>query len=501
MTHHAERVQVDEHGKELRSEPNRRKPPDSLWVAVSNFGQGVSYVLGNSLPETMFTALGASLEVIGLTSLFHLAWNLKFLWAPWVDRYETKRQWILGTQLAVAVLSGVISVLVYQHALFGVAVGLAVLCVFAATYDIATDAFYLEALDESGRSRYVGLRAAGFRLAMTAGAGAFVWIGGALDWSVAWGSAAVLVFALAMAHTLLLPRCERTRRPWTDIVRGWTQRQGLLVALFVIVVWSEFRWRGLASVVGWIMSVSGLSAPGFAAAALLVVLLMGVALLPWLRRLLKAVNLPVASVYLDFLNQPQMGRVLALVVLFRVGESFVLKMRFPFLSRVVGMSTDFYGAMIVGVGGVASIAATLLGGWLIARDGLRRWIWPFMIAQNVFNLLYMAVALVPEPSRLGIPIITGLVFLEHMGAGLGTSVFLVYLMRCVDPRHRAAHMSILTAVMSIGYAVAGIYSGFLAKWLGFASYFGFTFLVTLPSMVLLFFVPHIDESQPEPRAK
>jgi PAT family beta-lactamase induction signal transducer AmpG len=53
-------------------------------------------------------------------------------------------------------------------------------------------------------------------------------------------------------------------------------------------------------------------------------------------------------------------------------------------------------------------------------------------------------------------------------------------------------MAILTALMSIGFSLAGTVSGFLAAGMGYDLYFGFTFLATFPAMALLFFVPHLD---------
>jgi PAT family beta-lactamase induction signal transducer AmpG len=100
----------------------------------------------------------------------------------------------------------------------------------------------------------------------------------------------------------------------------------------------------------------------------------------------------------------------------------------------------------------------------------------------------------PEPASLGTFVVGGVVILEDFGAGLGTAVFMLYLMRCCDPRHKATHMAVLTAVMSIGFTIAGMASGFLVAAFGsFAIYFAFTFVATIPSMVLLPFVPFLDK--------
>src|SRR5436305_1928648 len=76
---------------------------------------------------------------------------------------------------------------------------------------------------------------------------------------------------------------------------------------------------------------------------------------------------------------------------------------------------------------------------------------------------------------VGIGTIAGVICVEHFGECLGTAIFTVFLLRCCDPMHKAAHMAVLTAIMSIGFTVAGAASGFLAEALGYTRYFAFTF--------------------------
>ena len=78
-------------------------------VSTTYFAEGYPYALVNNLADIMFKQLGASLEVVGLTSLFHLPWNLKFVWGPFVDEYGTKRGWLLTTELAVVVITALIA--------------------------------------------------------------------------------------------------------------------------------------------------------------------------------------------------------------------------------------------------------------------------------------------------------------------------------------------------------------------------------------------------------
>jgi len=102
---------------------------------------------------------------------------------------------------------------------------------------------------------------------------------------------------------------------------------------------------------------------------------------------------------------------------------------------------------------------------------------------------------------LKIVVTTLVIVVETAGAGLGTAAFMVYIMRCCQPAHKAAHMAILTSIMSVSFTLAGVFSGFLADAMGFTAYFAFTFVVTIPGMVMTFFVPHITAPGAPPQRR
>jgi PAT family beta-lactamase induction signal transducer AmpG len=263
------------------------------------------------------------------------------------------------------------------------------------------------------------------------------------------------------------------------------------------VVVAQRQWRVLDPIVGLVRGavegaplIGRISLPGWIALALLASLLVVLAFLGPIKRRVAASNSYYGAAFVDFLARPKVGLVLAFVVLFRTGESFLQKMKWPFLRDDLGMSLDEYGFANGTLGVIASFVGTFLGGWLISRHGLKRWIWPFVLAQNTLNLLYALLAWVGTAGGVGLGIITLVITAEHFGEGLGTAVFMVYLMRSCDPAHKAAHMAILTALMSVSFTVAGVASGFLAGWLGFSTYFAFTFLAAVPGMVLIFFIPN-----------
>jgi PAT family beta-lactamase induction signal transducer AmpG len=467
------------------------------WVTTTYFAEGFPYTIVNSAADALFTATGMSLSMLGLTTILHLPWNLKFLWGPFVDGYETKRRWLLGTEVVLCVILLVLTLVGDVDApLWLLAVVFLAIAILSATHDIAIDGFYLEGLDPAGQSRYVGYRAAAYRLAMLAVNGPLMVVADVYGWRLAWMLSLLVMVALTAYHAIALPRPETRQRPGGELLRRALHPTVILVVTGLAALgWLAYaRGWGDAVAQGFAMVpvLGAMSLPGWLGLGLLLAVLVLLASLSRVRRALDRRDSPYARSFLVFLDQPHVRAVLAFVLLFRTGESFLQKMRWPFLNRELGMSLTDYGFANGTVGLIATFIATLIGGGLIARYGLRRFVWPFILAQNVLNLLYAGLAMAPEPSEISLVTITMVVTVEHFGAGLGTAVFMVYLMRCCDSAHKAAHMALLTALASVGFTLAGVASGALAELLGYGPYFVLTFLATLPSMALVLVVPHLD---------
>ncbi len=157
---------------------------------------------------------GASLENVGLLSALALPWLIKFLWAPFVDRYGSSRHghyrsWILPLQsLAVLTVLG-IAVLDPSRNM-GLLIGAgALFMLLAATQDIATDGLSVRVLSWQERGTGNGIQVGGFYLGQVLGGGVILIVFSRLGWTVA---------VLAMASFLLLPLIPalRFREPAPD---------------------------------------------------------------------------------------------------------------------------------------------------------------------------------------------------------------------------------------------------------------------------------------------
>jgi PAT family beta-lactamase induction signal transducer AmpG len=476
------------------------------WVSTTYFAEGFPYAIVNNVAEVLFKELGASLQAIGLTAIFHLPWNLKFLWAPLLDHYETKRRFMLACEWGVIAL--LVALLVFGN---GVSLWLAsilfiLLAFISATHDMAIDAYYLEALDRDEQARFVGLRAAAYRGAVVLASGPLLVVADQVGWRATWAASITVMVVVLGYHWTYLPDQERRQDPLRNWVMSLLQPRvaiafGLLAAILLLEIWVPMLRTVAAEIrapIQRIPALAGLDVADWVGLTLLLVMTAALLSLTRLRTMLARSESRYSIAFLHLLERPQMNRALVFIVLFRTGESFLMKMRQPFLRDECAMDLTTYGLVNGTLGFLATLVATLLGGWLIARHGLRRWLWPLVLAQNIPNLLYVLVAASPNPAELGTFVVGAVVIVEDFGAGLGTAVFMVYLLRCCDPRHKATSMAVLTAIMSIGFTIAGMASGFLVGALGgFASYFTFTFIATVPSMLMIPFVPFMESEPPQ----
>ena len=81
---------------------------------------------------------------------------------------------------------------------------------------------------------------------------------------------------------------------------------------------------------------------------------------------------------------------------------------------------------------------------------------------------------------------------DQFAGGLGTAVLMTYLMRICNQEFKAAHYAIGTGLMSVSGLYAGVMSGFLASWVGYGYFFGLSFLMSIPGIIMVFYIPFFE---------
>lgn len=177
----------------------------AAWTASTYFAEGLPFSLVQQVSVQFFTAAGASLQVIGLLSLFGLPWNLKFAWSPLLDLFANKKRWLLIMEL---LLGGAAAALIWpaQDMNLDLAAKIFVLmAILSATHDMSVDGYYIQTLAEDAQAAFSGVRVAAYRVAMLVGNGGLVILAGWVSWTACFLAAAVMLWGLALLHRRLLP--------------------------------------------------------------------------------------------------------------------------------------------------------------------------------------------------------------------------------------------------------------------------------------------------------
>ncbi len=181
-----------------------------LWIAgLMGFAGGLPLLLTLTLLQAWLTSAQVSLTTIGFLGLVALPYNLKFFWAPLLDRFAPlglgrRRGWLVIAQLSLAASIAALGLQDPAQRLWAVGLAALVVAFFSATQDVVIDAYRRESLADSEQGLGASMYTYGYRLGMlVVSAGGLVMADRVGFRAVYFGMAAIM-FAM-VAVTLLVP--------------------------------------------------------------------------------------------------------------------------------------------------------------------------------------------------------------------------------------------------------------------------------------------------------
>ncbi len=135
---------------------------------------------------------------MGLVQGLSFPWTFKFLWAPLVDRYGSRRGWIAGALACLALLTWLLPLVPPGGRGSGVWLLLVALVTLSATQDVAIDAVTVETTTREELGVANSVRIATYRAAMLVAGGALLWLAGRTGWPAAFATAAGVLAVLAL---------------------------------------------------------------------------------------------------------------------------------------------------------------------------------------------------------------------------------------------------------------------------------------------------------------
>jgi len=409
------------------------------WIPSLYFAQGLPYVAVMTIAVTMYKRMGLSNTDIALyTSWLYLPWVIKPLWSPFVDLAKTKRWWIVTMQAMVAVGFAGIAFFIPTDYYLQLTLAFFWLLAFAsATHDIAADGFYMLGLNSGEQSLFVGIRNIFYRFANIFGQGILVWFAGALEkgtiiestkgqiplaWSITFFLLAGIFIAVFLYHSVALPK------PKEDVVRT-NLKAGQLLRDF-------------------------------------------------------------GKTFATFFTKENFWLTMFFLLTYRLGEAQLLKLASPFFldstdKGGLALDTSTVGIVYGTFGVAALLAGGILGGIVVSKGGLRKWIIPMAIFLNITDLFYVFLAAV-QPEN--IIFIGSCVVLEQLGYGFGFTAYMLYLIKVAEGEYKTAHYAIGTGFMALGMMLPGMIAGWIQEMLGYTNFFWWVTVCTLPGIFAAFLV-------------
>ena len=173
----------------------------------------------------------------------------------------------------------------------------------------------------------------------------------------------------------------------------------------------------------------------------------------------------IGDLFKTFFTKKGIWLSLAFILLYRLGESQLVKIASPFLldSREaggLGITTDVVGVLYGTVGVIALLLGGILGGIAASRKGLKFWIWIMVAAMNLPNLVYVYLAMA-QPEN--IYVIGSCIALEQFGYGFGFTGFMLYLILVAQGEYKTAHYALCTGFMALGMMLPGMAAGWIQE--------------------------------------
>jgi len=143
-----------------------------FWLAgVMGFAGGVPLLLTLTVLQAWLQFEGVSLTTIGLLGLVGLPYNLKFLWAPLLDRFNPlgfgrRRSWLVISQCCLAASIAILGTQDPVTGVWKVALAAFLVAFFSATQDVVIDAYRRETLADAEQGLGASMYTYGYRLGM-----------------------------------------------------------------------------------------------------------------------------------------------------------------------------------------------------------------------------------------------------------------------------------------------------------------------------------------------
>lgn len=421
--------------------------PKQLVVFALGMAQGAPFALIAATLTYWLAKLGLDKSTVGLFGLAGLAYSLKFIWAPLLDRvrlpllarlFGPRRAWLLLLQV---LLVAAISALGYSNPAENVLLTgalAAAIGFLSASQDVIIDAFRIEILDDDEQGAGAAMIQFGWRIgALLAGAGALV-----LGKRIGYPDAYVLTSFLILPGLIAAFLWGEPRHIETPQARR--QRESV-----------EARLRNSGR--------TGSISRGLA----------------WL-------YMAAVAPFAEFMTRRGWYLILIFILLFKFGDAVAANQTSYFLFEL-GFDEDEMAWANKVAGVVPTLIGIALGGTLYFAVGAWRALLISGVLMMVTNLMFVALAGIGH----SIPFLVLTVGTENFASGLGGTAVVAYLSGLCNKSFTATQYALLSAVTLLPRSIFAGFSGFLSEAVNWPTFFVISTLAAVPGLLMLFVMRRI----------
>ncbi|EQC49660.1 AmpG family muropeptide MFS transporter [Bacteriovorax sp. DB6_IX] len=194
--------------------------------------------------------------------------------------------------------------------------------------------------------------------------------------------------------------------------------------------------------------------------------------------------------FVEFLKRDSAILILGFVLLYKVGDTMASALTTAFYLDL-GFTKTHIGAITKVWGLAATLLGAFVGGSVIYKMGIRKSLWIFGILQAVSTAGFALLANI----GFSIPLLTGVIAFENISGGMGTAAYAAYMASQTNKKFTATQYALLSALMSVPRSLLSAPTGYMAKHMGWTSFFVFCTLIAIPGLLLLLKIAPMDDQQ------
>jgi PAT family beta-lactamase induction signal transducer AmpG len=396
------------------------------WIPTVYIMQSIPFALAILVAPILYKNYQwTNTKITFFTSLFILPWILKFIFAPAIEQFATKKFFTWTTQLAIGIFVFLLGLEIIFFKSFILSIILFFLmAISGAIHDINADGIYLDALTKEEQANFIGIRTIFYQVGTLLCQGVFIWlvgrylfIGKEIVWASAFVCLSIFIFLMALYNRKVIPSSALVKpnitflTNYSNVIKGFLELPQLS-SIILFLIFYQFPSIQLTRIAPLFM-MDSVNQGGL--------------------------HLPVESI--------------------------------GYLFGVIGIISMLVGVTISGI--------------LLARFELRKCLIIFAIITVLTNSSYLFLIY----SSAHLFNITACVIISELGYGLSNGAYMFYLVALFSKRNNSMSLyAIGTALMLFGNFLAGITSGYFQALLGYQGFFSWILIAGIGSVLLAFVI-------------